>query len=62
MAKIEGLTANIDVELSVSEETAELCVTLLNLHLKQTKREIVFREHEGRIVEIYLPERKVSQV
>lgn len=60
MAKLDGLTVDVDVRFGVSDETAEACVALLNLHLKETKRGLDYKEYEDGTVEIHLAEKAVN--
>lgn len=60
MAKIDRLTVDVDVRLGVSDETAEACVALLNLHLKETKRGLYYKECEDGTAEIHLAEKAVN--
>lgn len=60
MAKLDGLTVDVDVKLGVSDETAEACIALLNLHLKETKRGLTYKEYKDGTVEIHLAGKAVN--
>jgi len=45
MAKVDGLSIKIDAKLSVSDETAAVCVTLLNMYLEENIRGLIVTEN-----------------
>ncbi len=46
MAKADGLSIKIEAKLSVSDETAAACVTLLNMYLEENTPELIVTENK----------------
>ncbi len=46
MANIDGLSIKIEAKLSVSDETAAACVTLLNIYLEENTPELIVMENK----------------
>lgn len=46
MAKAKELNINIEAKLSVSDETAAACVTLLNMYFKENAPELIIDENK----------------
>lgn len=46
MANIDGLSIKIEAKLSVSDETAAACATLLNIYLEENAHELIATENK----------------